>query len=69
MTLMHNIIKPKYVGVSRKLVAKFIEGCPSGLMKKKVIDTAKPITSYKFHNQFQVDFVDFRYNPKMNYTS
>ena len=43
-TLTHNIIKPKYMGVSRKLVAKFIEGCPSCLMKKKVIDTSKPIT-------------------------
>ena len=66
MTLTHNIIKPKYAGVSRKLVAKFIEGCPSCLMKKKVIDTSKPITSYKFRDRFQVDFVDFRYNPKMN---
>ena len=29
ITLMHNIIKPKYTGVSQNLVAKFIEGCPS----------------------------------------
>lgn len=30
---MHNIIKPKYAGVSIDLVRKFIQGCPSCSMK------------------------------------
>ncbi len=70
IALMHNIIKPKYVGLSQNLVAKFIEGCPRCLMKnhgvQKVKGATKPITSYQFCKWFQVDFVDFQCKPKVN---
>ena len=61
--LLKHIIKPKYMGVSQNLVAQYIEGCPGCLMKnhgvQKLKGAAEPISSYQFHDQFQVDFVDF----------